>query len=310
MSRIVNRIPYIQTVLTETFPQQPIDAAPASDTEIYISDADHMPIATLETMPKLKLCILESDGYDSLDLHYFEQRKIDLVHAHAVYSMPIAEYIVSKVLDHTTKAPFYRANQETHTYARTDRRLLSAYTIGFLGTGSIACTTAALLKPFGPTIIGYKRSKISALADFDDLYYQDGWKAFLARTDILIAALDLNPSSRSILNAEAFQILKPGCVLINIARGSVVDEAAMRSALQTGRLAAAYLDVFTQEPLPRNHPLWTQPNVFLTPHASALCDENKTAIAHYVVQTVQSYLDQKPLANRVPLQSRADTSRL
>lgn len=299
MGKIVNRIPYIQNTLTDAFPDLSIAAIPCDDTEIYISAAEGMDKDTLNAMKKLRLCILESDGYDSLDLSYFATRKICLVHAHDIYSMPIAEYIVAKILDHTTKAPFYRTCQETHDYVRTERKMLSAYTIGFLGTGSIARTAARLLKPFAPTIIGYKRSIIKNLADFDALYYKEQFYDFLSRTDILIAALDLNPSTRNILDRKAFQAMKPGCALINIARGDIVDEMALCDALKNGKLSAAYLDVFHHEPLARNHPLWTLPNAFLTPHASAICDENKEAIAHYVIQTIRSYLEQQPIDRRV-----------
>ncbi len=299
MNRIVNRIPYIQKSLTAAFPDETITAMPSADTEIYISSAGEMDQETLNAMAKLKLCILESDGYDSLDLSYFAARKICLVHAHDIYSLPIAEYIVAKILDHTTKAPFYRTCQETHTYVRTTRKLLSAYTIGFLGTGSIARAAVRLLKPFAPTVIGYKRTVIRHLDGFDALYYKDQFYDFLARTDILVAALDLNPSTRTILDQKAFQAMKTGSALINIARGAILDEIALCNALESGKLSAAYLDVFCHEPLARNHPLWTQPHAFLTPHASAVCQENTAAIADYVIHTIRSYMEHKPIAHQV-----------
>ena len=299
---ILCRKDYLMEPLQAAFPQAVLtDSWQDAAAQAVIADPAELTERNLCSLPFLQLAHSARAGYDAADTAFLRERGIALCCARGIYSVPIAEDIVCKILTYTTNTWLYNHQKLFCEYRSTaDRRCLPSMTVGFLGTGSIAQEAAARLRPFGCKVLGYKRTPVDAVPGFDEVFYGEyGLFAVLTRSDIVVVALDLNPGTRHLLDASRIAQMKPGSALINIARGAVVDEAALIAALRSGHLRYAGLDVFEVEPLPQDSPLWAMPQVTVTPHASGRCAENHEALARMVVDNLHRLQNGQPLVNRV-----------
>lgn len=298
---IVCKKPYLIPGLKKTFPDDRILTESSAQAEILISEPKDLQPQFLESMPELKLVLGARAGYDAADLDYMKARGVAFCNARGLYSVPIAEDIICKILSFTTNAWKYSEQKAHRIYqATTERYCLNSMTVGFLGTGSIASEAAKRLDRFGCRIIGYKRTQTDKLPWFHELYYgENGLKAVLEQSDIVVVAVDLNAGTRHLLNAQTIQWMQDGAALINIARGSVVEEPALIQALNGGKLSYVALDVFEIEPLPVDSPLWDLPQVVITPHAAGLCQENHRVLEELIAENIRNYKDGKALKNQI-----------
>ena len=131
----------------------------------------------------------------------------------------------------------------------------------------------------------------------------DSWRALLPESDFLVVSAPLTPATRGIVGTAELQALKPGAWVVNIARGPLIDEAALLDALGGGRLGGAALDVFDNEPLPADHPLWKQPNVILTPHVSASTNRLRPRAAELFLDNLGRFRAGRRLLNVVDLRA-------
>ena len=129
---------------------------------------------------------------------------------------------------------------------------------------------------------------VRALAAFDEVLPMDALDDALARSDVVVVTLPLTDTTRALLNAGRLEKMKPGAVLVNIARGALIEETALADALQT-RLGGAVLDVFDSEPLPPESPLWTMENVIVTPHNSFVSDGNAARLDGLILKNLREY---------------------
>ena len=156
------------------------------------------------------------------------------------------------------------------------------------------------LRPFGCRVVGWRRSIRPTPDGFDAVHVgEGGWRALLNEADVLVLAVDLNPGTAGLLDADAIALMRDGAMVVNIARGGVVDEAALIEALRAGKLAYAGLDVFETEPLPTDSPLWNLPNVAISPHASGVCMENHARFEAMTIDNLRSFFCGSKLVNRV-----------
>ena len=199
----------------------------------------------------------------------------------------MAEYALTMLLALGRKIPAMLASQKRSEWPkdRFDRFSpleLRGKTVGIVGYGSIGRQLARLLQPFGVTILATKQNakqpldkdySIEGLGDpqgdfVHRLYPAQALRSMLKECQFVVVAVPLTPKTRGLLDATALDVLPPGAYLVDISRGGIVDQAALLEALKNGKLAGAALDVFPEEPLPANNPLWQLPNVILTPHIS------------------------------------------
>jgi D-2-hydroxyacid dehydrogenase (NADP+) len=141
-------------------------------------------------------------------------------------------------------------------------------TLLIVGLGRIGQRLARLAKAFDLTVIGTKREPATGPGAADEVHAQSRWLDLLPRADIVALTCPLTPETENLMDARAFAAMKPGAQLVNVARGKVVDEAALEAALESGWLGAAGLDCFREEPLRPHSPLWRFPNVLITPHSA------------------------------------------
>jgi glyoxylate/hydroxypyruvate reductase A len=214
----------------------------------------------------------------------------------------MTEYVVLHVLLHHRRQRMLDAAQQRRTWAAKDQWAASAVRVGIMGYGELGQDAGEVLVRLGFRVAAWSRSPKLASAGVELFSGAEGLAPFLARTDILVALMPLTPETRGILDRRLFAgLAQDGVlgapVLINAGRGGLQVEADILAALDDGTLGAATLDVFNQEPLPADSPLWTHPNVTITPHNAA--DSDPDAISDYVAQQILAFEAGEPLANVV-----------
>jgi phosphoglycerate dehydrogenase-like enzyme len=147
--------------------------------------------------------------------------------------------------------------------------------------------------------IGLKRRPDAELPHVDELHPSEDLKELVPRADAVVVTLPLTERTEGMVDQEAISLMKPGCVLVNVGRGGVVDEEALIESLENRRIAGAALDVFATEPLPPESPLWDLPNVLISPHTAALAESENERIVELFQKNLRLYLQEQPLFNRV-----------
>jgi phosphoglycerate dehydrogenase-like enzyme len=173
--------------------------------------------------------------------------------------------------------------QDAREWRRWPARLLHNKTVGIFGVGAIAETLAPMCKAFGMRVVGVTSSP-REVAGFDRMSGREDLARVVGEFDFLVLLTPLTQLTRNAIDAEVLAAMKPSAFLINLARGGVVDEAALVEALRDKRIAGAALDVFNQEPLPPDHPFWAMENVIITTHQGGFCD----VYIDYALPTVET----------------------
>ena len=192
-----------------------------------------------------------------------------LTRADVSFGDQIAEYVLGHLLAIMQQLRSVIRLQEAHTWESVDVEFLKGRTMGIAGTGSIGQAIANRARGMGMRILGLASTR-REIQGFESVYAPDDLAAFLSPLDVLVICLPLTENTRGLIGVEQLALLRKSAILVNIARGAVVDEAALINALQHRRLRAAILDVFEQEPLPTTHPLWSLDNVTITSHHAGL----------------------------------------
>lgn len=227
---------------------------------------------SIEKFVNLKYIQLTSAGFDRVPMDYIRQQGITIHNARDVYSIPMAEYALGGVLQLYKQFAYFRENQKAHRWEKHRGLLeLSGKTVCIVGCGSVGSECARRFSAFGCRVTGIATSG-RMQPYFDAVRGMDALDTMLAEADIVILSLPLTEDTRHLMNGERFASMKPGAVLVNIARGGIVDTAALEAALKRGSLSGAVLDVFEEEPLGQNSPLWDMENVIVTPHNSFVGD--------------------------------------
>lgn len=206
----------------------------------------------------------------------------------------MAEYAALAVLRYHRNFDVYERLQHEGRWKRLPIPMTAARRVGVLGLGEIGSACARMIAGLGFPVAGWSRTpkSVPGIASYAG---SDGLAPFLARTDILVCVLPLTAATRGIINQATLATLPRGAFLINIARGAHVVDQDLISALDSGHLAGATLDVFAGEPLPREHPFWTHPKVTVTPHIASIT--NPDTAADGVAENLRRLADGRPLLN-------------
>ena len=238
----------------------------------------------IEKFTNLRYIQLTSAGFDRVDMDYVKAHGIEIHNARGVYSIPMAEFAISGVLQLYKQAAFFRENQKRHLWEKHRGLLeLAGKKVLIVGCGSVGNECAKRFAAFGCEVTGvdlYPRedslySKILPLDKLDDM---------LITADIVVLTLPLSEQTRHLMNDNKLSLLKDGAVLVNIARGAIVDTEALIKHID--RLGGAVLDVFEEEPLIDNSPLWDKPNVILTPHNSFVGDNVNNRLKNLILNNL------------------------
>jgi len=217
-----------------------------------------------------------------------------------IHGPAMSEAAIMAMLALSRNFPRVVRNQDLHLWERWPASLLEGKTLGILGVGAIAKALAPRCKALGMTVVGIS-SVQQTVASFDRIYRRDELIKTVAGLDYLVVLTPYSAETREIINSAVFSAMKPTAYFINLARGGVVDENALIEALQKGQIAGAALDVFSQEPLPPEHPFWSMKNVIITPHLGGFNDEYADRALPVVEENIRRFLahDTKHLTNIV-----------
>lgn len=196
-------------------------------------------------------------------------KRIALTRVEGVFGPAMSEYVFGYVLSLARGLFKARENQVRQVWQRIPYQRLAGRRMGICGMGDIGRHLAKTARHFGMTVWGY-RLRPTACPEADRLFHPDEFHAFLAGADVVVVTLPLTPATHGLFDEAAFAAMKPTALLINVGRGPIVSEKALVRAVREGRIGGAVLDVFETEPLPADSPLWTLPEVFITPHQAAV----------------------------------------
>ena len=228
------------------------------------------------------------------------RRDYVLTNARGVFGPQMSEYVFGYLIAYERKMFEKHAAQKAGTWDPAPPGMLRGKQIGLLGVGSIGAALAATARHFRMRVKGYTRASEDS-PDVDEYFHGGDLSAFAKELDYLVAIMPNTADTRRLVDAELLAALPPRAVFVNPGRGSVVDEPALADALQHGRLAAAILDVFEQEPLPPDHVFWRLPNVIITSHTAALSIPDD--IAPVFIDNYRRWIDGAQLRYRVDFEA-------
>jgi phosphoglycerate dehydrogenase-like enzyme len=238
-------------------------------------------------------------GVDTLLFDELRESDVVVTNARGVFDRPLAEYVLGAVIAHAKGSLRSFDLQRRHEWQHRETRSITGATALVVGTGGIGREIAKLLRAAGLVVRGAGRRPIADDPDFGEVIASDNLAAEAGWCDHLILAAPLTAQTRGLVDARVLDAMKPDAHLVNIARGPMVDEAALLAALAEGRIGGATLDVFDTEPLPPQHPLWDAPNTTITAHMSADVVGWRDTLAAQFATNVRRWLAGEPLLNVV-----------
>ena len=274
-----------------------------------------------ESMPNLKWVQVHSAGVDKVLKQpvIAEQPDLLLTTTSGIHATNIAEYALGFILMFGHRVPNMMNSQREKEWAddRHETFLpmeLRHATVGIVGYGAIGREIARLVKTFGGKVLASKRDAKTVEdrehfafeetgdpegVKFDRLYPPQALATMVRDCDFVVITLPLTESTANLFDAKVVKAMKPGSYLINVGRGGIVDEDAVLDGLQSGKIAGAAFDVFAEEPLPEDHPLWDAPNMIITPHISGNTPDYDAKAALVFEENLRRYVEGEPLLNKV-----------
>ncbi|UAK43220.1 hypothetical protein K8P02_02690 [Bacteroides nordii] len=244
----------------------------------------------IDSFTRLQFIQLTSAGLDRIPIEIVSKRNILLYNAKGVYSIPMAEWVLFRVLEYYKQAVHFRSAQAAHSWTKIRNiREINGKRVAILGVGDVGQQVAKRFQAFGAYTIGFD------IAEFDvpymnELHMIEDIDVWLPQCDIVVVTMPLTSQTKHFLSKDKLSQIKKGSILVNISRGGVIDEAELTNALYDERIAYAILDVFENEPLDRNSPLWDFPNVAISPHNSFVSDGVKMRMFNLLYKNLEHFI--------------------
>lgn len=218
------------------------------------------------------------------------RRDVAIANARGIHLPEMRDHALALMLAFERELPRFFQQQTARVWRPIPASTVSGKTVGILGLGEVGRSVAAACAALGMRVVG-ARGNPSPVPHVEEVFGPDALQTLLAMADHLVVTVPLTRRTRGLLDAEMLGFLRPSSVLIQLSRGAVLDAAALEAALRSGRLRGAALDVFEDEPLPPSSPLWTTPNLVITPHVGGL-------VPDYVDRVVRLFLENLDLVER------------
>lgn len=238
-------------------------------------------------------------GVDKLLFPGLVESEVTVTNARGVFDRPIAEFVLALILARAKDLPTSFHLQHQRTWQHRESASIDGTNAFVVGTGAIGRETARLLRAVGMNVRGAGRTARNGDPDFGDVVASDELAAHVGWADHVVVAAPLTDRTRGLVDGPVLAAMKSTAHLVNVGRGPVVDEPALVHALQNGAIGAASLDVVTTEPLPDDSPLWSMPNVVVTPHMSGDAHGWLDTLARQFVDNAERWLDGRGLVNVV-----------
>lgn len=282
--------------------------------------SDWFPDAT--SAPALRGIQLDTSGVDHVRGTSLWASDVPIATLGGIAPVPMAEYALMSILELAHRMPsIHRLRDERAWPGAKDRladltpRAIAGATVGIVGYGRIGREISRLAAPFGLRVLGVRRTDERLAAGSSAEKFDTGRAGgvdhaagvvplerldeVLTQSDFLVVVVPLTDLTRGMIGPEQLDRLPEGAYVINIARGGIVDESALRERLRSGRLAGAALDVFDDEPLPASSPWWDEPGVLVTPHVAGLAPHYHSQTLDLVVENLNRIAEGRPLLNEV-----------
>lgn len=244
----------------------------------------------IEKFKSLKFIQLTSAGLDRVPLDYAKEHNIKIANARGVYSAPMAEFALAGVLQLYKQSRFFYNNQKAHKWDKHRGLLeLTSKNVLVVGAGSIGSEVAKRFKAFDANVVGVDlfpndNAKFNEVLPLSELDNQ------LKTADIVVLTLPLTSDNAGFFNADKFNMMKDSAIFVNIARGKLVNQNDLISALEQEKIAGAVLDVFEEEPLEESSKLWNFDNVIITPHNSFVGDMNNKRMFDTILINLEEHV--------------------
>jgi D-2-hydroxyacid dehydrogenase (NADP+) len=260
----------------------------------------------LDRAPKLRWVHTSAVAVETLCLQDLFARDIVVSNTRGVQAVPIAEHVMAVVLAFAKHLPAVLEHQRHAHWAQNEfvglhlPWLLRGRTLGLIGVGTIGLEIAARAKAFGMRVVAVRRRITPGeISHVDDAFGPDQLGEMLGQCHVLVVAAPLTPYTSGMLGAREFRQLPRGALVVNVGRAKIIDTDALIAALHSGHLGGAALDVFPQEPLPSDHPLWTCPNVILSPHTSGFREGHWEEVVELFAENLERFERGEALRFRV-----------
>lgn len=242
----------------------------------------------IERFKNLKYIQLTSAGFDRVPMDYVREHNVKINNAKGVYSAPMAEYAAAGVLSlYKSQMFFIEKQREKKWEKKRDLKELGNQKVCILGCGSVGVECAKRFEAFDCTVWGID-IVVREIKHFSCVYPLNDAKEVLSKSDIVIITLPLTNETYHMFNKDMFDAMKPGAIVVNIARGALIDTNELIIALND-KLGGAVLDVFEEEPLNEDSPLWDMKNVVITPHNSFVGSGNNRRMSNVIMKNLEKY---------------------
>ncbi len=272
-----------------------------SKTEVVFG---RLPFARYRELPNLRWVQQDFAGTDwLLNFPDLIEKDFILTNASGVHAIPIAEHILAMMLALARDFPYSFQKQRNHQWGRRGQVIeLEGTTLGVIGLGKIGEKTAEKAKGLNMKVLATRRNPERSSPYVDRMYGTEGLMELLSQSDWVVIAAPMTPETRGMIGEKELRSMKKSAHIINIARGSIIQEKVLIKALQEGWIAGAGLDVFEKEPLPEDSPLWDMENVIITGHFAGSTPFYFDRVLEIFLENLRRYRSGEPLINVVDKQ--------
>lgn len=244
----------------------------------------------IEEFSQLKFIQLTSAGLDRVPVEFIKQNSIQLYNARGIYSIPMAEWVLFRVLEQYKQGWFFRQEQVAKRWVKhRGLREICGIKIAIIGAGNIGQEVAKRFQAFEAEITGFD-IHINEMIGFHHMVLIKDLKNSVGKFDVIVVTAPLLPSTKGLISGEVLASMKEGAVLVNISRGGLIDEQAMCEILEKRKDLFAVLDVFENEPLAEDSPLWELENVAISPHNSFVSNGNNARMFKLLYNNLKNFI--------------------
>lgn len=260
-----------------------------------------VPLDVVELAPRLRWIQAIGSGVGQFQPCGLGPAGVTLTNSPGLAAPAIAEWVLARILQVYKRLDVHDAQARERVWQMAQGRQLAGSTAAVVGLGAIGRAVAVRLRALGVRTLATRRTAVEGDTDpdVDRLFPAADLAAMVAEADIVVAAAPGTPENEDLFDADVFAAMRPGALFVNVGRGTLVDEAALIAALESGRLGAAALDVTRAEPLPPDDPLWDAPRLFLSPHSSSSADRYMETATERFAANLERFLADRPLTHVV-----------
>ncbi len=240
----------------------------------------------------LKLIQLTSAGLDRVPVEEIKAKGCKLFNARGVYSTPMSEWVLFRVLERYKQGWFFKSEQDKKCWTKNrEIREIFEIKVAIIGAGNIGGEVAKRFKALGAIVDGYDIHN-NCMQGYDNMLLIDTFKQNVEKYDVVIITAPLLPSTKGLISRDILKSLKNEAMLVNISRGGLINEQALVEELTERRDLYAALDVFEEEPLSKESPLWSLPNVAVSPHNSFVSNGNNERMFNVIYSNLKGFISE------------------